>query len=1821
MVKYISEGWVQNGAYEKVGLAIENADVGAVRAALQSVDDSKGISGKSNLNEVKKNADGESRSIFEVAMDVFINAEPNKREAAFAVIQELATSDKVIKSTHSISEALVTLIEVLKTDPIEARKQRRQNLKEARKQRRKEEQGITIPPEETAKETKTITVLDPELKKEYLTKFEDLLSRLLTTNHEFQENLYKSAFFLDLVEDLKNKVDAKKFFDIVNVNTASLLEQESTREFSVLIQKGYINKDSISDYLAGEILNFYKTHKPSFTWEKMREVVGNKLTPDYIIERLSDAIKSNSKDEAEKLLEYYRAHKAEFAGKIIVSNADLKKSYEQNKSLFKELVETVQANFNTKVQEASRVWGTQNKTAFEAAIEMGSGKAILSSDDFKPSQDDPSTFKQLYENSKNIELFSLLLKKENAVSAAELKAFLAKAIKENHPEIALLLVEYYIRNEQIMKAEIGKNLLSTEDFLLVSSKSEERSWAALQTLIQASGATELDSKLIVRGYIYNSEKKGFDLFIDLLTPASLNIAIKNGDILPKQLTAEQITKIANEIAASSPQEFAQYLDVIRGVNENLLDEVVKLTINDINLIEVLGSKGLVKDMLKMSAIELYKGNKLLLLDILIDKKLIKLTGQDDKGNTLLHYAIANGHFRFAERIIAEVGKEKINDKILVQVPNKDGVTPLLQLLQQPYSKEKSSLMGMIMMTKGFKYTGEKIDKKIGHIISSIKDKDTAKDFLVYLEQVKTKNASFKERLVEIFTQALLTNNTAVTLAVLENYNSSMVNVNHVTYTDKKGKTYGAAPLFMAYMNGNVELIDKLLQNKKIDINKIGPNDLTLLHQAALDGQQKIVDKILKTSGVDPNLTTKVNKHPIFDVLAAIELFEAKPKLDEAEKKRLSGLKDTFDLLAASPKVNINAVDSKGNTPAIIMYKRIQSVSARIKQLEEIAAQKPKGVVDSMKEAVNSIFSDNANELAKLREYKKFLDSGFRTLMANPKVDLLVNNKDEQNIVILSIQNQDTETLEATIGQNKKGEKLNPIFNNPDTNGNTPILHAYATGNPEILRLTLLAAGGSPKDLEMGFKAINNDGQNILVAACKGGNLEMVKSAFAELDQKTVFTSDNLGNNFLHHASSKPEILSYLLAQDKENIALDAVNKDGQTPLVKAVLEGNTEAVKLLLDKGADVNLADKNGNTPLIYGCILNKPEIINALLARPELNIRKKNKAGATAYMHAAIQKSPPPMEGEVLNPDQMWTGNPEILKALISRGAEPVFGEYYKGIGEKMQYIAIEAAGTSLVGSITSRILGSDSITAQSIKITAASRAAMQTYKAVSISTEKSIKKLLSGSKTNSAEIDLENQCMIGAMSVGRFGRVYHGENLIKYLATQENFENAENSIYSNEQLKAKIEDLSKAQRAEFHETLQARYARIQTALASRFMPFWTRSTLNKIQKEILAADAEIFLKQDNTHISEKLKDTFSMLKGTARDRFIVGMLTTENNKEYKEFKQLLDDILKQKVYVPANVMYDALEFNKRYKQLVQQQKNPSLLRRVFGFTFLRSPDIKKTQTICNEARQPELRKFEVSISRDNLVPISKAGAGKENNIQNVGTAVTMLGNLTGQKPEDVANGIARACGKIAGIGSGVATYAIMDLDHVYKMSMIASTAGGVALSVAGVVSSFVKTAYSYTPDITPTRLAVGFGAAAIAVGGYMLYSRSGSKMAGKADGEQAFVPNTLADLSNPECKKDAAAKYLGEKASALKVEGIIPEAKLSAAVYAPSILDIDVSKQLPITRYDFAQQVLAGTSLAGYVESNKAIVDSKKVVHKVMEVEAEKDKSKGASALDVG
>ena len=103
-----------------------------------------------------------------------------------------------------------------------------------------------------------------------------------------------------------------------------------------------------------------------------------------------------------------------------------------------------------------------------------------------------------------------------------------------------------------------------------------------------------------------------------------------------------------------------------------------------------------------------------------------------------------------------------------------------------------------------------------------------------------------------------------------------------------------------------------------------------------------------------------------------------------------------------------------------------------------------------------------------------------------------------------------------------------------------------------------------------------------------------------------------------------------------NIDLNLKDPVGRTPLHIAAEKGNVDVAMLLIENGANVNVADVNGNTPLIF--IINKTgnlKVTQRLLEKGA-NVDTQNRTGETALMYAA------------------WHGHSKIVQLLLENRAD---------------------------------------------------------------------------------------------------------------------------------------------------------------------------------------------------------------------------------------------------------------------------------------------------------------------------------------------------------------------------------------------------------------------------------------------------------------------------------------------------------------------------------------------------------------------------------------
>lgn len=106
---------------------------------------------------------------------------------------------------------------------------------------------------------------------------------------------------------------------------------------------------------------------------------------------------------------------------------------------------------------------------------------------------------------------------------------------------------------------------------------------------------------------------------------------------------------------------------------------------------------------------------------------------------------------------------------------------------------------------------------------------------------------------------------------------------------------------------------------------------------------------------------------------------------------------------------------------------------------------------------------------------------------------------------------------------------------------------------------------------------------------------------------------------LVEACSKEETIddAFRLIESNPNL-INMADKDGITPLMAAAIIGNSSLVERLLSKGANVNAVTRRGHTALMCVCMTNKDQHMAELLIKAGAVVNARSKDGLTALGYA---------------------------------------------------------------------------------------------------------------------------------------------------------------------------------------------------------------------------------------------------------------------------------------------------------------------------------------------------------------------------------------------------------------------------------------------------------------------------------------------------------------------------------------------------------------------------------------------------------------------------
>lgn len=207
------------------------------------------------------------------------------------------------------------------------------------------------------------------------------------------------------------------------------------------------------------------------------------------------------------------------------------------------------------------------------------------------------------------------------------------------------------------------------------------------------------------------------------------------------------------------------------------------------------------------------------------------------------------------------------------------------------------------------------------------------------------------------------------------------------------------------------------------------------------------------------------------------------------------------------------------------------------------------------------------------EERKALDSLFAE---RTRIEAMARDLSPENLLHWSTQTLDRRMLKRFIARGID-------VNRPTASGQRPLV-AAARGIDEDSVNLLLAAGADPNLPEGGAYG---EGNTALMEISRHGAKQDsrveagVRTLRLLLERKADVNARNRrGQAALHYAASqRPELAMLLLAA---GASVNVVDKNGGTPLHRAVEGRQAELAKLLLDRGAEVNAEEMGGVTPLL---------------------------------------------------------------------------------------------------------------------------------------------------------------------------------------------------------------------------------------------------------------------------------------------------------------------------------------------------------------------------------------------------------------------------------------------------------------------------------------------------------------------------------------------------------------------------------------------------------------------------------------------------------------
>jgi len=440
---------------------------------------------------------------------------------------------------------------------------------------------------------------------------------------------------------------------------------------------------------------------------------------------------------------------------------------------------------------------------------------------------------------------------------------------------------------------------------------------------------------------------------------------------------------------------------------------------------------------------------------------------------------------------------------------------------------------------------------------------------------------------------------------------------------------GTTPLHVACKSDS-GIVEQLLRNEHINVNLLTTKGLTALYVACEYGVPSNVQHLVEAAGILVNQTQsakgwtplmaaceKGDKNAQSDHLSCIEILLGAPGID-VNQPLTSGATalyiaclrkhlEAIHLLLLAPNIDINKAKKNGKTPlfvacykgnsgavkALLQYTLFLDVNKATKDGETplyIACKKGNWDIVVLLLMFDEIQVDEAAWaiIINVMQYPVTRQNEIANIIEN-KLD---EDEDENLKMLLVFGPYNRSFFYKACNQNlpkivtalsaREDVNVNQPFDRPHGTGTTPLTEAIPS--LELVRILLKCKG-------INVNQEDSLGWTPLIKACMANSIDIVQELLQTRDIQVNLKSTDSGDTALHYAcgahQASTEIVSMLLKQ-REIKVNEPSDQGGKTPLIMAIMSGQLDKVKLLMER-RDIDMSETRDDhtlrmkTPLFW--------------------------------------------------------------------------------------------------------------------------------------------------------------------------------------------------------------------------------------------------------------------------------------------------------------------------------------------------------------------------------------------------------------------------------------------------------------------------------------------------------------------------------------------------------------------------------------------------------------------------------------------------------------